>query len=447
VASAPVFVFSRRAIQRCVDELRYVLSTKQLEGLVQRLNRVGRDRFAASWEACLLYSLSRVGELSYEAQLPSGRKPDVSFTYPGENTIGFIADITAISDEGLHNANPVEDLSRELTKLARTVGLDPNHLRYDVRGRHDGPYGYQRTKLKLPPQAELPAFVNIRVLPFFEDIRDQKMSQHKIAIEDADVSFTISYDVSQRFMGGGYPAYNVALSRKKNPLWTQLVNKASQLKAASSITQMGIIACDAGCSLFHRTGAFGTFTAVDVMQQFFSEHPLASFVLLLRVKDLNSLTMHKRSFRVDPTFYSPRKDSDSSRVRTTLTDAVTRLPKPVLDSLNAYIQCRETGYRRGHFGGYQLTGKSVKISARTVLELLAGRTTASEFNEAHGWRSNPGQRRETVNPFERCIQEGRMITRIGVEANENDCDDWLTIEFGEPDPAISPFVIKPKSRR
>jgi hypothetical protein len=38
-----------------------------------------------------------------------------------------------------------------------------------------------------------------------------------------------------------------------------------------------------------------------------------------------------------------------------------------------------------------------------------------------------------------------MITRIGVEAAEEESDDWITIEFGEPDPAISPFVVKPKS--
>jgi hypothetical protein len=90
-----VFVFSRRAIQRCIDELREALSDGQLEGLVKRLNRVGRDRFATSWEVCLLHSLSRVGTVLHEVPLPGGRKPDISFTYPGENAVGFIADVTA----------------------------------------------------------------------------------------------------------------------------------------------------------------------------------------------------------------------------------------------------------------------------------------------------------------------------------------------------------------
>lgn len=69
------------------------------------------------------HSLSRVGTVFHEVPLPGGRKPDISFTYPGENTVGFIADVTAISDEGLHNANPVQDLSQELVRLAHRVGL------------------------------------------------------------------------------------------------------------------------------------------------------------------------------------------------------------------------------------------------------------------------------------------------------------------------------------
>lgn len=266
-------------------------------------------------------------------------------------------------------------------------------------------------------------------------------------IEDDSVSFTISYDSSQRFATGQYPAYDVALSPKNNPLWSRLVDKANQLREAASVAQTGIIACDAGCSLFHRTAAFGTFTVADIIRQFFSEHPEISFVLLLRVKEITPSGTRKRTFKIDPAFYPAEEDPNTLRLRTALADAVAGLPKPVLDSLNAYIQCREIGDRRGHFGGHTLSSSFVKISARTVLELLAGRISASEMNEAHGWCAKPEERSKILNPFERRLQDGRMITRIRVEAAEDESDDWLTIEFGEPDPAISPFVAKPKSER
>jgi hypothetical protein len=326
--SAPVFVFSRRAIQRCIDELRHVLSIEQLEGLVKRLDQVGSGRFAASWEACLLHSLSRVGAVSYEAPLPTNSKPDVWFTYPGDNVVGFIADITAISDEGLHKANPAQHLYKELARVARRVGLDPNHLHYDVRGQHEGPYGYQKTKLRLPPLTELSGFFDDRILPFLETIRDQELSQGQIVVEERDISLTISFDSSRRFGGGRYPAYDVALSPKNNPLWTRLVEKAGQLRGGASLAQTGIIACDAGCSLFHRTAAFGTFTVADIIRQFFKEHPEVSFVLLLRVKNTGPLDAQTCNFSIDSALHLAREDPNTLRLQTTLADAVAGLPKP-----------------------------------------------------------------------------------------------------------------------
>jgi hypothetical protein len=50
-----------------------------------------------------------------------------------------------------------------------------------------------------------------------------------------------------------------------------------------------------------------------------------------------------------------------------------------------------------------------------------------------------------LNPFERNLQQGRMITRIRVDTDEDASDDWITMEFGEPDAQISPFVVKDKS--
>ena len=83
--------------------------------------------------------------------------------------------------------------------------------------------------------------------------------------------------------------------------------------------------------------------------------------------------------------------------------------------------------------------KPLKISSRGLHELLAGKMTLARFMDAHGW--DESVRGSHPNPFERALSEGRMISAISVEqVNEND-DDWLSIEFGSPDPAISPFRI------
>jgi hypothetical protein len=422
-----------------------VLSADQAEQLVRRLNQEGRDRLAVSWEVCLLHSLSRVGVVSHEFPLENGRRPDVRFSHSRGSKVEFIADITAISDQGLHEANPIEDFSEELVRLARAAGLDPDHLRYDVRGQHDGPYGFQKTVLCLPPRAEIPAFLQARVLPFFEEIRDRGLTQYKLTIKEDRISITISYGVSQRYMGGGYPSYNIAQSLKKNPLWNQLKNKASQLSAAASFAPAGIIVCDGGCLLLQDRNGTGTFPSSAIICKFLKENSFISFVLLLRVREVNASSHHgPRCYELTSDFFSLRQSTEILQIQRTFSDAVAKLPRPVLDPCNAYIQCREKGYRHGHLGGYTLSRSLVRISARALLEVFAGRLTASEFNEVHGWRPLAGQGRGVINPFERCLAEGRMITQVRVEATEDESDDWLTIQFGDPDPAISPFLVKRK---
>jgi hypothetical protein len=45
-----------------------------------------------------------------------------------------------------------------------------------------------------------------------------------------------------------------------------------------------------------------------------------------------------------------------------------------------------------------------------------------------------------VNPFERCLAQGRLpIAMNVVKGDEDDPDDWIVIEFGPSDPAIRPF--------
>jgi hypothetical protein len=77
----------------------------------------------------------------------------------------------------------------------------------------------------------------------------------------------------------------------------------------------------------------------------------------------------------------------------------------------------------------------IKISARGLLELLSGKVTQERFFELHDWRA-------MANPFSAQQSQGRLITEIRVEHNEKERDDnRLTIRFGNPEPAISPFRL------
>ena len=86
-----------------------------------------------------------------------------------------------------------------------------------------------------------------------------------------------------------------------------------------------------------------------------------------------------------------------------------------------------------------MSGGQIKLSAITILQLLAGELDHSMFEMAHGFD------KKIPNPFRRALSEGRVIGSCSVERSAEDDDDWITFEFSEADPALAPFraVRKP----
>lgn len=80
-------------------------------------------------------------------------------------------------------------------------------------------------------------------------------------------------------------------------------------------------------------------------------------------------------------------------------------------------------------------GGDITMSARKLLELLAGKKTVAEFNTDHQLNLNE-------NPFYRALAEGRLISKVTVVPHPEKDDDTVTIEFSEPDSAISPIRVE-----
>lgn len=86
-----------------------------------------------------------------------------------------------------------------------------------------------------------------------------------------------------------------------------------------------------------------------------------------------------------------------------------------------------------------MNGLEIKISSRSLVLLLAGSplpklpfTKTPTIGEFH-----PG----VTKYFEQRIKDGRTIQTIRIERNDDSDDDWVVITFGDPDPAISPYVV------
>jgi hypothetical protein len=92
--------------------------------------------------------------------------------------------------------------------------------------------------------------------------------------------------------------------------------------------------------------------------------------------------------------------------------------------------------------GSKIMGQSLKLSARKIQELLAGRMTAEEF-----WDEYKRPDSDVKNPFLRALQNGFTIASVKLTRIPEADDDLMEFEFS-PDVAIGRIVAKnpvPKS--
>ena len=77
----------------------------------------------------------------------------------------------------------------------------------------------------------------------------------------------------------------------------------------------------------------------------------------------------------------------------------------------------------------------VKISSRTLVKLITGQISWNEFLADYGALGTVIQNR---------VAEGCLFESISVEKCLDYDDDWITLTFSGPDPAISEFKVSRK---
>ena len=433
-------------MQAWLGELAATLEHTSLRKLTARLNKADSNRLPAMWELVILRGLAIAGELLHEKALPNGRRPDFQLLLvDNPHRLIVCGEISTVSDAGLHKQNPVGILRSEIDRLALKYRLNPNHFRYDVDGGHVGAYKTGRIALKLPSPQRLQSIIKQKVKPFIRELAKQPRPLAHFEYGD-DTNFSIGYDQTQRFAGGGHPSYETAISLTNNSVFKALKQKVGQLSAASEDTIRLIILCDGGCTMMNRRG-MSSLNAPAIAQDFLRQHSSIDLVLLVSVTrttdsyGTRELAPHFELVVPRIAARHKRLNSDALKiVHKALERAVASIPQAVREPINAAHHCLLSGYGRGMAGGY-MTGKTIKISSRALLELLSGQISSDSFLELHGWDAPVGKSAFATNSFKQALNSGRMIKTVHVEYGGNKDDDWLEFEFGAPDAAFSPFVV------
>lgn len=440
-------MFARRALKSRLDALVPHLGAKAVGDLAARIDRRGRGRLPAMWEAVWLHGLGELGPIGYEQPLPDGAKPDFRFTLMlAERTVEVIGDVTCVSDRGLHDNNPVDLFWDQVVARIRSAKLDPNHFRYHIGHRTVGNWPNILTVLNLPRRREMATFIKEQIVPFLRELANARPTTARREFRTPDAQLTLTYDSRQEFSGGGHASYNHLTAATDNPIYARLQAKEDQLRTAPEHALRVVILCDAGCQAMQKQ-AFSTNQSADqIAYAFLRQSNVIDIVLLVSVDAQTPMDMHNRRYAIQariasaPAIQGTRRDPIAgAAVREYLDRALKHLPVPVLDAHNAALRIDQPTPGRGTLG-ISMGSTRIRLSARVVLELLAGKISYEEFQRTYGW--HPASERVHSNPFAQALDRGQLFSAASVDPGGDADDDWLVFNFGTPDPAAGPFRIK-----
>lgn len=433
-------IFTRRTIQRCLDELAE-LPRGNLDYLVAKLNKPSIARLPTMWEVVILHALRDLGRLEYERRYQTGRAPDISFH--GENGLSFVADVTCASDAGLDEANPADALSHAIEACKSRLGLPAGGTSIRIEGEHSHTTRGVRTRLSLPPRSQIADFVRIQVEPTFREQLQAGLTVLEYSVNVPGIHFAVRID------GGpnnhmSYPSYDAPGSLKLNPLHNALKAKVSKLQGIGGLK--GIIVCDGDCATMRpKTPASDhRFSERRILDQFLKEPSPIQFAVAISVKeDWCSWRSRPTKRELVVTFAAQRGLAEAAALEELFRAMVERMPLPNETPINAARRARVKGFGLGKHGGGVMTDRSLKISSRLLVEVLAGRRPIEELYRFQGWRSiaAPQDDMTMPNPFERWLSEGRLPVEMNVEPDPEGTDDWIEFKFGDPDPAVSRFRV------
>lgn len=437
-----MFVFTRRVMQAMLDRLGGWMPPDQVDRLVARLNRRGTNRLADMWESVWLDALGQVVSVTHEP-LHGARRPDFAFQLETtDGDVSVVGDIAAVSDAGIQASNPFETLTTAVRERAWKEGLTGGGFHVEASHEEIGPYRDRKVQLAVPSGPLLEQLIARYVRPFVKGVARNPLQPDELVVDENGARFTVRYTGPSEHSGGSHRSYDTALSLRRNPIYYQLKSKASQLREAGPDALRLVIICDADCATMHRPSPLEGYTARQIAEGFLRDTTAVDLVLLVGIEERHmplSMTRHviQTNFELVAAPPGHRQarltDAALAAIRSTLEQAAARIPKPRLTPGNARRRNVDSNEGAKMPLAYKCSDREIRISARSLLELLAGTRTQERFAEEHGWADGQG------NMFLAQLASGRLFVAARIEAEPGEDDDWIVFRFGEPDPAVSDF--------
>ena len=444
-------IFSRRAIQLMLDELGPWLTRSKALDILNRVEKHddADQTIPAEYELGISWAVSKLAELEISPTF-GGKNPDLysENLWPGQP---MVIEITALSDDALSDKSVMNRTANIINQFADTVRRKAsNNLYFTFLERS----GYKKMKLEKP----------IGPWKFQSQYFREGLASRKFKLTDAHRTAIREWlkewpPKSNLQINGEGTAVIVSWQKwvhphskthssmpsevhdlKDNPIYERLKEKEKQLSTAPKGSLKCIILGDAGCTLLripkdHFSGQSRK-SGQDIIYEFLRNSSVDVVCILSpRRKNENSIS-DLNNPRLWHTFIYDKWQRPEGfqypfeRIRALL-------PPPYLHGYQARSWVEQglmSPQSRGQYlglsfhsrGGFSL---KAKISARAVLELLAGRLSPEQYQKMFF--------RDHRNQFEYYLSQGYGISDVALESTEADRDDDYLVISLAPDPNAS----------
>lgn len=383
---------------------------------------------AAIYELMVIHGLIQEGSVAVEAEQVNGKYPDIEYDGQG---MSFVADVTTVSDAGLDKRNPYEDLSNLVESLKNKLGLPIGGVDIRIGSSRERKDHGEQTVLQMPDRSSLGQFFKAAIEPEIREQHRAGQSPIRVDIVDQETEISISIDPARGpYSSGGYASYDRPSIKNRNPYYKALRSKVPQLKGLDAVT--GIIICDADCATM-ADGGFGS--RVDLMdtltRDFLRQNSSIDFVFAISVRE--EMRGWHPAEGYDRRMYAMLRTQDTlgavGDLERTFRSMMQHFPHPRDMPVNAARRAIEAGYGWGHHGGFKMSGETIRLSSRMIMEVLTGQLSVDRMSEM-----------QRGNPFQLPFANGRLPTKIElIPGGEDENDDWIEFSFGDCDAAITPF--------
>lgn len=444
IANMPVF--TRRRLQSMLDALSERTEIAKLSDIRARLESKRVDQaLPAEMEIGVLWALSKLGEVEIEPEWFGTRRPD-AYSECLFDSSPCAVEVTAISDARLSQVDEMRRIAARLCDFANSVRKGHGkHLHFTFA--EESGYtveGYVR-KRRIDRDF-VPNEATREVLRVWLEQSDRSAP---LAVSQGNTNFVVTWhDIQQHPLGNFFSSMPAeAYSLEDNPLFEALTEKKRQLSIPEFEGLRCVLVADAGARLLRDLNpsmrSIGAVTGSQVIEHFLSKADGAvdAVIILAPIRKSRSInwTSERRLWRAD---LFARRGLVLSR--SGVDDLVAHLPLPRFEGYQARSLHQQAAYRhdaRGWYLGTHMASKetamTIKISARALLDLLAGRITTEQFQNFTGLADKLTQR----NIFAHRLNQGDILSDIEIEPGGIDeDDDWLVVHFKQ-DPAAAPLKV------